>query len=115
MNILDGLASTNMTPLYPDRTQYGNTPKKIVNVAIAPCPTFEQHQGLVTQSFVKSGVDNWLRSGSFEFVADTAIDPNGDSVFPIHEFLDWKITRFGHQARSNVSALLISNDLELLF
>ena len=118
MNKLNGRVDTTpnkMTTLYSNQSQNSNTlvslsPKKIINVAPTPCPTFEQHQGLVTESFVKSGVDNWLRSESFQFVADTAINPTGNSVFPIHEFLDWKITRFGHKARDNSSALLMFNE-----
>lgn len=92
--------------------QKDSKPKKVITVEIKPRPTFEQHQELVTQSFAKSGVERWLGTKGFEFVADTAIDPNGVSVFPIDEFLNPEkhLVTQGHQARANQSALLMFNE-----
>lgn len=88
-------------------------PKKVINLALTPVSTFEQHKELVTESWRKSGLnENWLQSKSFKFVSDTAIDPNGDSVFPIAEFLnpDKNLVRFGRKARGSKSALLMFNE-----
>lgn len=67
-------------------------------------PVFQE---IVAESFRQSGVGQWLESRSLEFVGDTALTPDSDSNFPIHEFLDWDIKRFAHRARANQEALLL--------
>ena len=43
-------------------------------------------------------------------VSDTESLPGGDVAYPIHEALNWNVTRFGHRARTNLSAILLLNE-----
>ncbi|MGG6295035.1 plasmid replication protein, CyRepA1 family [Leptolyngbya sp. AN02str] len=43
-------------------------------------------------------------------VSDTEPLPGGDVAYPIHEALNWKVTRFGYQARTNLYAILLVNE-----
>lgn len=43
-------------------------------------------------------------------VGDTEVLPGGDVAYPIHEALNWNVTRFGYQARTNLSAILLLNE-----
>ncbi|MEX0272550.1 plasmid replication protein, CyRepA1 family [Leptolyngbyaceae cyanobacterium UHCC 1019] len=45
-----------------------------------------------------------------QIVSDTEILPGGEPCFPIHEALNWHITRFGHRARETMNAVLLLNE-----
>jgi len=60
---------------------------------------------------VESAVDPALVDRTVKVVPDTLTDPFTHEVsYPIHEALNWKVTRFGFQARSTEFAALILND-----
>ncbi len=71
--------------------------------------TFRQHTFL--EWTVESGIDPALVDRTVQVVPDTLTDPFTHEVsYPIHEALNWKLTRFGFQARSTEFAALILND-----
>ncbi len=45
-----------------------------------------------------------------QIVSDTEVLPGGEPYFPIHEALNWRITRFGHRARETIEAILLLNE-----
>jgi Domain of unknown function (DUF3854)/Origin of replication binding protein len=51
-----------------------------------------------------------LYESGIQLVADTVIDAGGDVQYPIHEALNWRITRFGRQARQTQYAALFVNE-----
>ncbi|CAA9565375.1 DNA primase [uncultured Synechococcales cyanobacterium] len=60
---------------------------------------------------VGSGINPVLVERTVRVVPDTLVDPYSNEVsYPIHEALNWKVTRFGFQARSTEFAALIFND-----
>lgn len=60
---------------------------------------------------VKSSVNSTLFQQTVQCVPDTLMDPYTHEVsYPIHEALNWKLTRFGFQARKTEFATLILND-----
>lgn len=60
---------------------------------------------------VESGVDAALLAGTVDCVPDTLADPfTHEPIYPIHEALNWHLTRFGFQARRTEFAALIRND-----
>uniref|UniRef100_B8HZA8 DUF3854 domain-containing protein n=1 Tax=Cyanothece sp. (strain PCC 7425 / ATCC 29141) TaxID=395961 RepID=B8HZA8_CYAP4 len=60
---------------------------------------------------IGSAIDPELFHSTVTVVADTQVDPYSHEVsYPIHEALNWKITRFGHQARATLCGALILND-----
>lgn len=71
--------------------------------------TFEQQ--ITNEWTVGSGVNQTLFERTVEIVSDTSVDPyTHESSYPIHEALNWKLTRFGWQARQTEYAVLILND-----
>jgi len=60
---------------------------------------------------IESGVDPDLFAATVDCVPDTLVDPfTHEPIYPIHEALNWKLTRFGFQARRTEFAALILND-----
>jgi hypothetical protein len=45
-----------------------------------------------------------------EIVTDTEQGPGGDVYYPIHEALNWRVTRFGYQARETSFAAILQNE-----
>jgi hypothetical protein len=60
------------------------------------------------QEWFDSGVDRGIIALNVETLTDTATNPNGDSLFPIAERLNWKLTRFGQQTRSTLRGWWVS-------
>lgn len=54
-----------------------------------------------------SAIDPALYAPSICIVADTEQLPGGEVSAPIHDALNWKLTRFGHQARVTLLAALL--------
>lgn len=63
----------------------------------------------VTDNFTKSGVAKWLQSPGLEFVTAEVIAPHGE-VFPIAEFLGWKIRKERWKSQKIQKALLMWNE-----
>lgn len=60
------------------------------------------------QEWLDSGVDAGIIALNVETLTDTAAHDYGDSLFPIAERLNWKISRFGQQTRSNLRGWWVS-------
>jgi hypothetical protein len=66
---------------------------------------------LIEQEFLKgSAIAPALYQIATKVVEDTEPLPGGDVAYPIHEALNWNLTRFGFQARSSLSAILLINE-----
>ena len=57
-----------------------------------------------------SKIDAQLFESAIEMVSDTEVLPGGDVAYPIHEALNWHVTRFGATARENLEAVLFKNE-----
>ncbi|MFM7424281.1 MAG: DUF3854 domain-containing protein, partial [Elainella sp.] len=57
-----------------------------------------------------SGIARSLYEANIELVADTTVLPGGEVSYPIHEALNWRVTRFGHRARETQQAAIIRNE-----
>ncbi len=73
--------------------------------------SFRAFQGAILHEFISgSAIDPCLMLGGVEIVSDTVTQLGGDVSYPIHEALNWTITRFGRQARSSVYAAILRNE-----
>ncbi len=79
-----------------------------MNPQILPLLPFETR---IEQEFCQgSAISPALFRASVEIVNDTEVLPGGDVRYPIHEALNWHITRFGRQARANLQAAILLNE-----
>ncbi|PZV06002.1 MAG: DUF3854 domain-containing protein, partial [Leptolyngbya sp.] len=70
--------------------------------------TFKQR---IEQEFIHgSEIAPDLFRATVEVVSDTEVLPGGDVCYPIHEALNWHLTRFGHQARITQQAAILRNE-----
>lgn len=60
------------------------------------------------QEWLDSGVDPDIIALNVETLTDTATNSYSDSLFPIAERLNWKVTRFGQNTRSNLRGWWVS-------
>lgn len=60
------------------------------------------------QEWRNSGVDPGIIALNVETLTDTATNSYSDTLFPIAERLNWKITRFGQKTRSNLCGWWVS-------
>lgn len=60
------------------------------------------------QEWLDSGVDPGIIALNVETLTDTAATDYADSLFPIAERLNWKITRFGQHTRTNLRGWWVS-------
>lgn len=60
------------------------------------------------QEWLDSSVDPGIIALNVETLTDTATNDYSDSLFPIAERLNWKITRFGQKTRSNLRGWWVS-------
>ncbi len=63
-----------------------------------------------TECIQGSAIAADLFAVAVQVVQDTEIGSGGDVSYPIHEALNWRITRFGQQARTNQFAALFLNE-----
>jgi hypothetical protein len=76
-----------------------------------PSQTFAQQ---IEQEFCQgSAISPDLFRSAVELVNDTEVLPGGDVRYPIHEALNWRVTRFGHQAREGQQAAILRNEDDL--
>ena len=65
----------------------------------------------IQQEFIAgSAIAPDLYSVATRLVGDTEVLPGGEVSYPIHEALNWKLTRFGYQARETQQAALLVNE-----
>lgn len=57
-----------------------------------------------------SGIQPTLYQAATRLVEDTELGFGGDVAYPIHEALNWHLTRFGRQARQTLQAVLLGNE-----
>ena len=57
-----------------------------------------------------SAISPDLFRATVEVVSDTEVLPGGDVCYPIHEALNWQVTRFGQQARTTQQAAILRNE-----
>ena len=73
--------------------------------------TFEEFQTQFEREFVQgSAIAPSLYRVATRVVVDTESLPGGEVGYPIHEALNWNVTRFGYQARTNLYAILLLNE-----
>ncbi|MHC5749034.1 MAG: hypothetical protein ACYTXT_45820, partial [Nostoc sp.] len=51
-----------------------------------------------------------LYTDNIRIVSDIEISAGGDVSTPIHDALNWKYTRFGHQAKPTLHAAIFFNE-----
>jgi hypothetical protein len=83
-------------------------------LSLAPTPlkpiSFEQFKAKIDREFIQeSGIHPALYRAATRIVSDTE-SQFGEVSYPIHEALNWHLTRFGHQARANLSAVLLEQE-----
>ena len=67
-------------------------------------------QQLASEFIDGSAIAPALFQSAIALVSDTETFAGGDVAYPIHEALNWHITRFGYQARANLYAALFLNE-----
>lgn len=90
----------------------GNGLRSQVNLVGKQAPvSLREFTENIQQEFVKgSAIAPSLYRAATRVVADTESLLGGDVAYPIHEALNWHVTRFGYQARTNLSAILLLNE-----
>ncbi|UYD31086.1 DUF3854 domain-containing protein (plasmid) [Tolypothrix sp. PCC 7712] len=63
-----------------------------------------------TEFIVGSGIAPSLYTENIRIISDLEIGAGGDVATPIHDALNWKYTRFGHQAKPTLHAALLHNE-----
>lgn len=56
-----------------------------------------------------------LFAAAVRIVSDTEVLPGGEVIYPIHESLNWHVTRFGATARAPLDAALLQNEDESIW
>ena len=76
-----------------------------------PAPIPVNFATQIQQEFIaESAISPDLYSVATRLVGDTEVLPGGEVSYPIHEALNWKLTRFGYQARETQQAALLVNE-----
>jgi len=76
-----------------------------------PVETFTQFSQRAEREFLQeSAIAPPLYRSATRLVRDTEPLPGYDVAYPIHEALNWHLTRFGQQARADLAAILLLNE-----
>jgi hypothetical protein len=70
--------------------------------------TFEYQ--IVKEFIYGSAIHQGLFNTAVRIVSDVEPQAGGEISYPIHENLNWRLTRFGHQARTSQRAALLLNE-----
>lgn len=82
-----------------------------MTMTICQNPTLGTFADRIEREFVEgSGIATALFRVATRLVEDTEPLPGGDVAYPIHEALNWSLTRFGYQARTTIAAVLLLNE-----
>jgi hypothetical protein len=85
-------------------------PLGLTHTELAPL-AFSAFSQTIESEFIKgSAIDPTLFQAAIALVSDTETFAGGDVDYPIHEALNWHLTRFGYQARETVYAALFLNE-----
>ena len=80
----------------------------MIAVATSPRDTFA---AAIEREFCQgSAIAPSLYQSAVQIVADVEIDATGNTTTPIHDALNWKFIRFGHQVKPNQYAALLLNE-----
>ena len=78
------------------------------NLVPVTTSTFSQQ---IAQEFIEgSAIASSLYSAAIHLVQDTEVSSGNDVTYPIHDALNWRMTRFGQKARSSLQAALFQNE-----
>lgn len=73
--------------------------------------TKDQFRDRIQHEFIhESEIASDLFAAAVQVVSDTEVLPGGDVIYPIHESLNWHVTRFGAKAREPLDAALFKNE-----
>ncbi|NJN49722.1 MAG: DUF3854 domain-containing protein, partial [Alkalinema sp. RL_2_19] len=75
-----------------------------------PAPFKSFTQEIEQECCQGSAIDVALFATCVQLTGDTILQPGGEVSYPIHDALNWRMTRFGKQARQNQSAALFLNE-----
>jgi len=67
-------------------------------------------QQIEREFLFSSGINAALYALATHLVEDTELLPGSEVHYPIHEALNWHVTRFGRQARQSLRAVLLLNE-----
>ncbi len=67
-------------------------------------------QTIASEFIDGSAIAPVLFESAIALVSDTETFAGGDVAYPIHEALNWHVTRFGYQARETLYAALLQNE-----
>jgi hypothetical protein len=85
--------------------------QRILFQASASPPTFSAFAEKIEQEFIEgSAIAPSLYQAAVQIVSDTETTAGGEVHYPIHEAFNWKLTRFGQQARVTQYAALLTNE-----
>jgi hypothetical protein len=73
-----------------------------------PSGLFSDH---IFSEFVSgSAIGPDLFGSSITIVSDTEVNAGQEAAYPIHDALNWRMSRFGRQARTHLEAALFQNE-----
>ena len=76
-----------------------------------PQPSLNSFTAKIEHEFTTgSAIAPDLYTTAIEIHSDTEQHPGGDVHYPIHDALNWNLSRFGHQARPNLEAAFLINE-----
>ena len=83
-------------------------------IVVLPNPSHSQpsdYASRIEQEFITgSAISPALFAAATEIHADLEIDGAGDPITPIHDALNWTYTRFSHQAKDPLEAIILLNE-----
>ncbi|NJN85856.1 MAG: DUF3854 domain-containing protein [Leptolyngbyaceae cyanobacterium SL_7_1] len=75
------------------------------------CPSQADFTANIEREFLQgSAIAPPLYQVATAIVGDTQVEAGGDVAYPIHEALNWHVTRFGRQTRQILHAVLLLNE-----
>jgi hypothetical protein len=112
-----GFATGFLLPDFRDQKQWGwqflpNHAESMLNLRDCSHPSSSSDFGAViaAECLQGSAVAPSLFTVAIQIVQDIEVGSGSDVAYRIHEALNWRITRFGQQARDNQAAALFLNE-----
>jgi hypothetical protein len=92
-------------------TRFIQTAQHSPSQAGNPPSAFNAFAAKIEQEFIEgSAIAPSLYQSAVQIVSDTETTAGGEVHYPIHEAFNWKLTRFGQQARVTQYAALLTNE-----
>jgi Domain of unknown function (DUF3854)/Origin of replication binding protein len=83
---------------------------KLLDRPIKPNIITEFTAAIRTECITGSAIAPVLFESAIQAIQDTEIRSGGEVLYPLHEALNWRLSRFGQQARTNQAAALFLNE-----